>query len=49
MSRAEYLGSLIDTLPTLTDNQVKYLYYLVEALFGEQKAEDSIEGGTYCE
>lgn len=40
MSRAEYLGSLIDTLPTLTDNQVKYLYYLVEAMFGG-KVEES--------
>ena len=49
MSRAEYLGSLIDTLPTLTDNQVKYLYYLVEAMFGSDEAENVIEGGAYYE
>lgn len=49
MSRAEYLGSLIDTLPTLTDNQVKYLYYLVEAMFGDQRAENTAERGTHCE
>ena len=46
MSRAEYLGSLIDTLPTLTDNQVRYLYYLVEALFGNKGSENTVEGGA---
>lgn len=43
MRRTEYLGSLIDTLPTLTDSQVEYLYYLVEELFGVKKSETSVE------
>lgn len=42
MNREEYIGSLVETLPTLTDNQVKYLYYLIEAMFGDQK-EDQME------
>lgn len=49
MNRTEYISGLIDTLSTLTDNQVKYLYYLVEAMFGNRKSESTTEGGTYHE
>ncbi len=37
MSREEYIGSLVETLPTLSDNQIKYLYHLIDVLFGKNE------------
>lgn len=39
MNRNEYIGKITSLLSFLTDNQVKYIYFLMEELFTNKESE----------